>query len=60
MFSIYMVMDDDFLFCLKESLLFIINDCYFISFKKLVKGDLMYGCMKYDFINGVMFFIVFW
>ena len=57
MFSIYTAMDDDFLPCPKESSPPITNDCYSISFKKLVKGDLTYGRTKYDFTNGALFFI---
>ena len=57
MFSIYTAMDDDFLPCPRESSPPITNDCYSISFKKLVKGDLTYGRTKYDFTNGALFFI---
>ncbi|MEL6593452.1 MAG: AraC family transcriptional regulator, partial [Bacteroidota bacterium] len=57
MFSIYTAMGDDFLPCPKESSPPITNDCYTISFKKIVKGDLIYGRTKYDFTNGALFFI---
>ncbi|MBA4738064.1 MAG: helix-turn-helix transcriptional regulator, partial [Cryomorphaceae bacterium] len=41
----------------KESSPPITNDCYTISFKKFIKGDLTYGRTKYDFTNGALFFI---
>lgn len=43
--------------CSKESSPPITNDCYSISFKKYVKGDLNYGRTKYDFTNGALIFI---
>jgi len=46
-----------FLPCPKESSPPITNDCYTISFKKIVKGNLTYGRTKYDFSNGTLFFI---
>ncbi len=57
MFSIYSALDEGFLPCPKESSPPITNDCYTISFKKFVKGDLTYGRTKYDFSNGALFFI---
>ncbi len=57
MFSLYTAMGEGFLPCPKESSPPIINDCYSISFKKFVKGDLTYGRTKYDFTNGALFFI---
>lgn len=57
MFSLYTARGEDFLPCPKESSPPISNDCYSISFKKFVKGDLNYGRTKYDFINGALFFI---
>ncbi len=43
--------------CSKESSPPITNDCYSISLKKYVKGDLNYGRTKYDFTNGALIFI---
>lgn len=57
MFSLYTALGDDFLPCPKESSPPITNDCYSISFKKIVKGELTYGRTKYDFTNGALFFI---
>ena len=57
MFSIYTAMGEDFLPCPIESSPPITNDCYSISFKKFVKGELTYGRTKYDFTNGALFFI---
>lgn len=55
--SVFTAMSDGFLPCLKESSPPITNDCFTISFKKIVKGDLTYGRTKYDFTNGALFFI---
>lgn len=57
MFSMYTAMGEGFLPCPKKSSPPITNDCYSISFKKFVKGDLIYGRTKYDFTNGTLFFI---
>ncbi|MFY0673097.1 MAG: helix-turn-helix transcriptional regulator [Bacteroidia bacterium] len=57
MFNVFTAMGDGFLPCPKESSPPITNDCYTISFKKIVKGDLIYGRTKYDFANGALFFI---
>ncbi|GAB5556334.1 MAG: AraC family transcriptional regulator [Schleiferiaceae bacterium] len=57
MFSMYTALGDGFLPCPKESSPPISNDCYSISFKKNVKGDLTYGRTKYDFSNGALFLI---
>lgn len=57
MFSMYTAMGEGFLPCPKESSPPITNDCYSISYKKFVKGDLIYGRTKYDFTNGALFFI---
>ncbi|NRD21370.1 helix-turn-helix transcriptional regulator [Winogradskyella eckloniae] len=43
--------------CPKESSPPISNDCYTISFKKIVKGHINYGRTKYDFTNGALIFI---
>ena len=57
MFSVMFAEGEDFLPCPKESSPPITNDCYTISLKKVVEGDLNYGRSKYDFTNGAMFFI---
>ena len=43
--------------CPRESSPPITNDCYSISFKKYVDGNLNYGRTKYDFTNGALIFI---
>ena len=57
MISVFTAMGDGFLPCPKESSPPITNDCYTISFKKVVEGNLTYGRTKYDFTNGALFFI---
>lgn len=57
MISVFSATGEEFLPCPKESSPPITNDCYTISFKKIVKGDLNYGRTKYDFTNGALFFI---
>lgn len=57
MISVFTTMGDGFLPCPKECSPPITNDCYSISYKKIVKGDLTYGRTKYDFTNGALFFI---
>ena len=57
MFSLYTAMGEGFLPCPKESSPPVTNDCYSISFKRFVTGDLTYGRTKYDFTNGALFFI---
>lgn len=57
MISVFTAMGEGFLPCPKESSPPITNDCYTISFKKFVQGDLTYGRTKYDFTNGTLFFI---
>lgn len=57
MFSIFSALGEGYLPCPKESSPPITNDCYTISFKKIVKGNLTYGRTKYDFTNGALFFI---
>lgn len=57
MISVFRSLDDGFLPCPKESSPPITNDCYTISFKKIVQGNLTYGRTKYDFTNGTLFFI---
>ena len=57
MLSVLSAADDNFLPCPKESSPPISNDCYSISLKKIVKGDLNYGRTKYDFTNGALIFM---
>jgi len=57
MLSVFSAKGEGFLPCPRESSPPITNDCYTISFKKIVKGNLTYGRTKYDFNNGVLFFI---
>lgn len=57
MLSVLFATGDSFLPCPKKSSPPITNDCYSISLKKIVKGDLNYGRTKYDFTNGAMVFI---
>lgn len=57
MISVLSAKEDSFLPCPRESSPPITNDCYTISFKKVIQGSLNYGRTKYDFSNGVMFFI---
>ncbi len=54
MFSVMYAKGNNFLPCPKESSSPIINDCYTISLKKIIKGDLNYGRTKYDFTNGTL------
>lgn len=57
MLSVLSARGDSFLPCPKESSPPITNDCYSISLKKIIKGNLNYGRTKYDFTNGVMIFM---
>ncbi len=57
MLSVMSAIKDDFLPCPKESSPPITNDCFSISLKKIVSGELNYGRTKYDFTNGAMFFM---
>ena len=57
MLSVLSAKGDSFLPCPKESSPPITNNCYSISLKKIVKGNLNYGRTKYDFTNGVLIFI---
>ncbi len=57
MLSVFSAIGEGFLPCPKESSPPITNDCYTISFKKIVKGNLTYGRTNYDFNNGALFFI---
>lgn len=51
------VEDGSVLPCPRESSPPITNDCYSISLKKIVQGDLTYGRTNYDFTNGALIFI---
>ena len=57
MFSVLSATDDSFLPCPKKSSPPITNDCYSISLKKIVKGNINYGRTKFDFTNGALIFI---
>ncbi len=57
MLSVLFAKEGHFLPCPKESSPPITNDCYSISLKKIVKGNLNYGRTKYDFTNGTLIFI---
>lgn len=57
MLSLFSAKDDGYLPCPRESSPPITNDCYSISFKKYVEGNLNYGRTQYDFTNGALIFI---
>ncbi|MDT0538937.1 helix-turn-helix domain-containing protein [Croceitalea sp. P059] len=57
MLSVFAEWGDGFLPCPKESSPPITNDCYSISLKKVVKGEVNYGRTKYDFTNGALIFL---
>ena len=57
MLSVFNSKEDGYLPCPRESSPPITNDCYSISFKKYVEGNLNYGRTKYDFTNGALIFI---
>ncbi|EAQ37673.1 transcription regulator, AraC family [Dokdonia sp. MED134] len=57
MLSVFTTVGDGHLPCPRESSPPITNDCYTISLKKIIKGDLTYGRTKYDFTNGALIFI---
>ena len=57
MLSVLLAKGENTLPCPRESSPPITNDCYTISLKKMVKGNLNYGRTKYDFTNGVLIFI---
>lgn len=57
MFSVMMAKEDEFLPCPRESSPPISHDCFTISLKKIVSGELNYGRTNYDFTNGAMFFM---
>ena len=57
MLSVFNSKGDGYLPCPRESSPPISNDCYTISFKKYVEGNLNYGRTEYDFTNGALVFI---
>ena len=57
MLSVFTSKGDGYLPCPRESSPPITNDCYTISLKKYIEGDLNYGRTKYDFTNGALIFI---
>ncbi len=57
MLSVLFAKGENFLPCPKDSSPPITNDCYSISLKKIVRGNLNYGRTKYDFTNGALIFI---
>ncbi|TMM59222.1 helix-turn-helix domain-containing protein [Maribacter algarum] len=57
MLSVFTSKGNGYLPCHRESSPPIINDCYSISMKKFVKGNLNYGRTKYDFTNGALIFV---
>jgi len=57
MLSVFHSKGDGYLPCPRESSPPIKNDCYSISLKKYVEGNLNYGRTKYDFTNGALIFI---
>lgn len=57
MLSVLLATEENFLPCPKESSPPITTDCYSISLKKIVKGNLNYGRTKYDFTNGALIFM---
>lgn len=57
MLSVFSALNEGFLPCPKASSPPITNDCYSISLKKFIKGNLNYGRTTYDFTNGALFFI---
>ncbi len=57
MLSIFNSKADGYLPCSRESSPPITNDCFSISLKKFIEGNLNYGRTKYDFTNGTLIFI---
>ncbi|MUU78945.1 helix-turn-helix domain-containing protein [Winogradskyella endarachnes] len=57
MLSVLSATGDKFLPCPKESSPPITTDCYSISLKKIIEGNLNYGRTKYDFTNGALIFM---
>ncbi|MEM6630144.1 MAG: helix-turn-helix domain-containing protein [Bacteroidota bacterium] len=57
MLSVFRSKGEGLLPCPKESSPPITTDCYNISLKKVIEGNLNYGRTKYDFSNGAMIFV---
>lgn len=57
MLSVLFAKGDQVLPCPRENSEPITNDCYTISLKKVVNGDINYGRTKYDFSNGALIFV---
>ena len=57
MLSVMSAVGEGTLPCPRESSPPITNDCYSISLKKIVRGDLKYGRTQYDFAYGVLIFL---
>lgn len=57
MLSVLAASGDRFLPCPVQSSPPISTDCYTISLKKILKGDINYGRTKYDFTNGALIFM---
>lgn len=57
MLSVMVAQGEGYLPCPRESSPPISADCYSISLKKKIHGDLNYGRTKYDFTNGALIFI---
>ena len=57
MLSVLTAGDNEFLPCPKDSSPPITTDCYSISLKKIIKGNLNYGRTNYDFTNGALIFM---
>lgn len=57
MLSVLVAEGADFLPCPKASSPPIMHDCYSISLKKILKGNLNYGRTNYDFTNGALIFM---
>lgn len=57
MLSVLTAKGEDFLPCPLECSPPVTNDCYNISLKKIVEGEMNYGRTKYDFSNGAMIFV---
>ena len=52
--SVFKSKGEGFLPCPRESSPPITNDCYSISLKKIVEGEVKYGRTKFDFTNGAL------
>jgi len=57
MFSVLCSSEDNFLPCPRRSSPPITHDCYSISLKKIIDGNLNYGRTRYDFTNGTLIFL---